>query len=139
MLRDQSPSRTVNESGHCMIVNETQTIEIVEFDNWTSNDKDGHLRDAFLGELELRLSEAAVRLSSGLTIKPSCQRRYELHGSFLCSNEVIYINVSLSDPLTRHTVFTDSYKDGRESILRMTRTVSADILKSLDHSALWFA
>ena len=116
-----------------VIVDNKLTIDIVGFENWSTCDRDGHLRDAFISELSQRLGDAGVRVSLGRTLDLACERRrYLLHGSFLCSKDILHVNISLSDPQTNRELFTDSYKDDRNSILKMSRTVS-DYMLSVIH------
>jgi TolB-like protein len=122
-----------------LIVEGAPSIDIVELGNWSAGARDQHVRDAFIRELSLRLAEACVRATEGPTQDFGCQRRqrYLLVGSFLCVNDVLYINVSLADPQSNRTVFADSYKDDRDSILKLGRTVSDGILSALNPAALF--
>ena len=111
-------------------------VDVVAIDNWSAAERDGHVRDAFAAELVQRLSEFGVRASLGESRDFGYSRQpHLLHGTFVCSQEVLYINVSLSNPQSRRAAFTETYQDDRDLTLKLARTVADDIREFLIHAA----
>jgi hypothetical protein len=119
------------------IAERSPSIDIVTFENWSIDDVDEHLREAFVGEFILRLSNGGVRCGKGRTQDfGSTRQRFLLHASFISCNGQLHIDLSLYDPVTHRALFTSHCQQDRDALLQLARRVSDDVLKSLDHAAL---
>ncbi len=107
------------------------TLALVSFENWNPDSDQDHLCRTVSEEIAQRLKHTGAVQVTRVPKPQEDGARYGLRGSLEVRGDILRLNVSLSDRAIRRTIFSQTFEENRDDLLKLARKVAETILDRL--------
>jgi tetratricopeptide (TPR) repeat protein len=108
------------------------SIAVEMFENWNPNGDQSYLCTTVRDDILHRLEHAGgVRADRVERVEVGVQFRYNLRGSLECREDILRLNISLSDRSAARIIFSQGFEGRRDDLFKVSRHVVVGILDVL--------